>query len=1181
MPPTHPFVHLHLHTSYSLLDSTIKVKQAVKRAEKLEMPALAITDHSVMHGAITFYNACKSAGIKPIIGCEMNTCKDRHEKSRNAGRMSHLLLLAKDVEGYHNLARLSARAHLEGFYYKPRVDLELLAEYSKGLIATSCCMRGEIPQYLSDDLPDEAERVASQYREIFGAENYYLEVEDHGLSVQKRVNEELIRMSKNLDIPLVATNDVHYLDQKHAEAHDVLLSLQSQAKFRDEKRIRFEGKEYYFKTQEQMWELFGHVPDALHNTLEIMDRCNVQLKLNDEADLHFPIYPLPPEFKEDKDFLQDLAIEGIKNLYEGADITNPQSELEKTLEARFEKEFGVIQKTGYVNYFLVVWDFIAWAKKHKIPVGPGRGSGAGSLIAYAMGITAVDPLRFDLIFERFLNPDRVSPPDFDIDFCQTRRPEVIDYVKEFYGQENCAQIITFGTLGAKTVIRDIGRTMEIPLAYCDQLAKLIPEEPGMTLEKAESLNPDFKKALNDPQAQVIMKYARILEGLHRNQGTHAAGVVIGEKTLYDIIPLCRDKDGLPVAQYEMKPLEMTGLLKMDFLGLKTLSVIQEAVENIQTYQGVEFNIEELPLDDPKTFELLNRGDTVAVFQVESQGMRNLLRQFQADCIEDIIALIALYRPGPMDMIPDYIKRKSGQVTVEYPHPLLEPVLKETYGVFIYQEQIQRASNVLAGFTLAQGDILRRAMGKKDANIMADMKQKFVNGGKETNNIPEAKLVEIFDSIEKFASYGFNKSHSAAYAFISFQTAYLKAHYPAEFMAAVLSLEMGNAEKLTGFIAECKEMGMEVLPPNVQQSVNHFRPEDGNIRFGMAGIKGVGGAAVDSLVADREKNGGFESFMDFCTRLDSKVVNKRCLESLIKAGAFDWTNISRARLSNGIEFALQRAISLRRDREQGQGSLFDLMEGEQNQGEMNDDELPDIEAWPASEMLAYEKDLLGFYISGHPLEEFEWEIKTFSTHNFSELNKIAEKEDFRIGGLITEWRKFFTKAGSEMATFRLEGLDGHIPVVLFKETVQQFAEKLRDELPVMVAGEFSLRDDAPQMIANEVVVLEEVPGWYAEKASIHLSEAQVEEGKLRELREKLLNFKGGVPLHFCVSFPGGERVFLDSAGDFKVHPSHRFKTSVEHLFGEDTVFVKSNPKACKLPPRKRSFGGAPPADLGYN
>ncbi len=816
MPPTHPFVHLHLHTSYSLLDSTIKVKQAVQRAVKLEMPGLALTDHGVMHGAITFYNACQAAGIKPIIGCEMYTCANRNEKSRSSGTMSHLLLLAKDVEGYHNLARLSAIAHLEGFYYKPRVDMELLAKYSKGLIATSCCERGEIPFYILDDLHQEAERVAGQYREIFGPENFYLELEDHGKASEKKINAALIEMSKKLDIPLVATNDVHYLDQAHAEAHDVLLSLQSQAKFRDEKRIRFEGDQYYFKTQEEMWNLFGHAPEALHNTLEIMDRCNVVLKLNEEADLHFPIYPLPDNFDENS-YLEHLAVEGIKHRYKGADITHAQTEEEQTLLARFEKEFKVIKKTGYVNYFLVVWDFINWAREQGIPVGPGRGSGAGSLVAYALGITAIDPLHFDLIFERFLNPDRVSPPDFDIDFCQTRRPEVIDYVKDFYGAENCAQIITFGTLGAKTVIRDIGRTLEIPLAYCDNLAKMIPEEPGMTLAKAEKENPDFKKALQEPQAQQIMKYAKVLEGLHRNQGTHAAGVVIGEKTLHDIVPLCRDKDGLPVAQYEMKPLEMTGLLKMDFLGLKTLSVVREATDNIKEIHGIEIDPEDLPLDDEKTFELLNRGDTVAVFQVESQGMRNLLRQFQADCIEDLIALIALYRPGPMDMIPDYIKRKLGQVTVEYPHPLLETVLSETYGVFIYQEQVQRSANVLAGFTLAEGDVLRRAMGKKDAAIMADMKRKFVKGCEETNQISASKATEIFDLIEKFANYGWQIPLGRLRVHFLRQPA--KTHYPANSPARYCrwKWERGETRRIH---FECKEMGMEVHCRPRQPQLNH-------------------------------------------------------------------------------------------------------------------------------------------------------------------------------------------------------------------------------------------------------------------------------------------------------------------------------------------------------------------------
>ena len=1175
MPSEKPFVHLHVHSSYSLQDSTVKVKDGVKRAKKLGMPGLALTDHGVMHGAVTFFNACQDADITPIIGCEFYTCEDRHKKSSRDRTMHHLLLLAKDEQGYHNLARLSSMGMLEGFYYKPRIDLELIQEYSEGLIATSCCERGQIPQAILNGQIDQAEALAGQFQEIFGKGNFYLELEDHGKESEKQVCKELIAMSKRLDIPLVATNDVHYLDQRHADAHDLLLALQSQAKVADEQRIRFEGDQYYFKTAEEMWELFGEVPEALNNTLEIYEKCNVHLKLNKEADLHFPIYPLPDQFADDKAYLEHLAAEGIKHLYDGADILNPKTEQEILLSDRCKMEFGVIQKTGYVNYFLVVWDFIRWAKDHGIPVGPGRGSGAGSLVAYALGITAIDPIRFGLIFERFLNPDRVSPPDFDIDFCQTRRGEVIDYVKDFYGQENVAQIVTFGTMGAKTLIRDVGRTLDIPLDYCDKLAKLIPETPGMTLEKAMEENPDFKKAAaSEPEAKQILAYGKVLEGLHRNQGTHAAGIVIGEKTLCDIVPVCIDKEKQAAAQYEMKPLEMTGLLKMDFLGLKTLSVVQEACDNVKEVHGVEIDPNDLPLDDPKTFELLNRGDTVAVFQVESDGMRRLLRQFQADCIEDIIALIALYRPGPMDMIPDYIKRKHGQVEVEYPHALLEDVLKETYGVFIYQEQVQRAANVLAGFTLAQGDLLRRAMGKKIAEEMAKQKDAFVKGCVEVNDIPAKKASEVFDLIEKFASYGFNKSHSAAYAFISFQTAYLKAHYPAEFMAAVLSLEMGNAGKLQSFIKECQEMEMEVLPPNVQQSVNHFRPEEGNIRFGLAGIKGVGSAAVGNLVAEREKNGPYKGLIDFCVRVDAHLVNKKCMEALIQAGAFDWTGLSRARMFSGLEFAMSRADTIRADKASGQINMFDLMgAGGEAESETNDEDLPEVPLWPNSEMLAYEKFLLGFYITGHPLDDFSWEAETFATVKPEQVAECEEKSDVRCAGIITEWRKFFNRKGQPMASFRLEGLQGSVDTVLFGEAAQKYSDKLHDELPVIVAGSVKFRNEEAQIAIEEVCALEKAPDLYARKASVHLAEAQVNEADLRKLREMLVNHSGVVPLHFCVTFPTGEKVFLDSDSEFKVHPDHAFKHAVEHLFGEDTVYVQPRSDIYRHPRQPRSFGMA--------
>ncbi len=1172
MANSKPFVHLHLHSSYSLLDSSIHLKDAVKQAKKLGMPALALTDHAVMHGTINFYNYCKQENINPIIGCEVYTCADRHDKSRKAGGMNHLLLLATGEEGYHNLARLSALAHLEGFYYKPRVDMELLERYSGGLIATSCCERGEIPAAILDGLNDRADEIAGRYREIFGKENFYLELEDHGKESEKRVCRELLAMSKRLDIPLVATNDVHYMKQAHAEAHDLLMCLQMQTKFRDDRRPKFATDQYYFKTPEEMWDLFGETPEALYNTLAIAERCNLRLKLEKEAPLHFPVYDVPEEHDLNT-YLTHLTVEGLKKLYDGADIENPKSELEQTLKARFEKEFGVIQRTGFVNYFLVVWDFINYAKSQKIPVGPGRGSGAGSLVAYALGITAIDPLRFDLIFERFLNPDRVSPPDFDIDFCQTRRGEVIEYVKRKYGHENCAQIITFGTLGAKTIIRDLGRVLEIPLANCDKLAKMIPEDPGMTLKKAEEANPEFKQAIKtDPEAKQILQHAKVLEGLHRNQGTHAAGVVIGETTLMDIVPLCRDKEGQAVAQYEMKPLEMTGLLKMDFLGLKTLSVVQEAVDLIRDIHGVEIDPETIPLDDPKTFELLNRGDTVAVFQVESRGMRDLLRQFQADRIEDLIALIALYRPGPMDMIPDYIKRKHGTMKLDYPHPLLEQVLKETYGVFIYQEQVQKAANVLAGFSLAQGDLLRRAMGKKDQAIMADMRQKFIAGCKDVNDIPEKQAGEIFDLIQKFASYGFNKSHSAAYAFISFQTAYLKAHFPAEFMAAVLSLEIGNADKLTGFIAECKEMGMNVLPPNVQQSENRFRTENGDIRFGLAGVKGVGGAAVDTIVAERKAKGPFKSFMDFCLRVNTREVNKRCIESLIKSGAFDWTGLNRARMFNGMEFALQRGESTRADREQGQTSIFDLLDdGGGSQENAGDDELPECDPWPVSEMLAYEKDLLGFYISGHPLEEFEWEIQTYGITKLEELQDLEEGTQVRMGGLITEWRRFFTKSETEMATFRMEGLTGSVPAVMFQEAVQSYGRSLADNIPVMAAGECRARDGAKQITINEIVPLSNVATWYAEKASIHIPESQVTPERMHSLREVCKRHTGHIPVVLCVMFDDGKRVFLSSDAAFHVTPTHKFVLDVEHLLGEGCVYVQALQDVHKSPPRKRDFG----------
>ncbi len=1169
-----PFVHLHLHSSYSLQDSSIQVKAAVKQASKLGMPAIALTDHAVLHGAITFFKACRAAEINPIVGCEMYVCRDHKDKNRaTAGRNSHLLLLAKDIEGYHNLARLSSIAHLEGFYYKPRIDFDLLSQYSEGLIATSCCERGQIPQMILDGNEKDALELAGRYSELFGPGNFYLELEDHGKESEKRVCRGIVEMSKKLNLPLVATNDVHYMKQADAESHDLLLCLQSQAKFRDERRMRFETDQYYFKTADEMWKLFGEIPESLHNTVAIAEQCKLHIKLEKEADLHFPSYDVPEEHNHES-YLHELTVNGIKRLYNGADIENPESEEEKLLRARYDMELGVIKKTGYVNYFLVVWDFIHWAKKQGVPVGPGRGSGAGSLVAYATGITAIDPIRFDLIFERFLNPDRVSPPDFDIDFCQGRRGEVIDYVKRKYGHENCAQIATFGTLGAKTVIRDLARVLEIPLPESDKLAKMVPDDIGITLPEAIEKNPELKQAVNsDPMAKQIVKHAKVLEGLHRNLGTHAAGVVIGETLLHDIIPLCRDKEGMAVAQYEMKPLEMTGLLKMDFLGLKTLTVIREAADNVKAHQGVDIDPETIDLADKKTFELLAKGDTVAVFQVESDGMQRLLRDFQADKIEEIIALIALYRPGPMEMIPGYIECKHGRKPIEYPHALLEPVLKETYGVFIYQEQVQRAANVLAGFTLAQGDLLRRAMGKKDATIMAEMKAKFVKGCGEVNDIPAAKATEVFELIEKFASYGFNKSHSAAYSFLTFQTAFFKAHYRPEFMAAVLSLEMGNAEKLTFFIDHCRDSGMEVLPPNVQQSSQRFRPENGHIRFGLAGIKNVGGAAVEALVAERDQNGPYKSFMDFCYRNDPQVVNKRSIEGLIKAGGFDWCGISRSRLLAGMEFALSRAEEKRQDEARGQTNLFAMLDGGgENAGEMSDDELPPEEPWPNAMMLAFEKELLGFYISGHPLDDFRLECEQLPTHSVEALQKLEPRESVRVCGLLDNWRLFFNKNEQQMASFRLTGLGGtHVECIMFSQAAQTYAAKMQNELPVILAGETKERDGNVQVSVDEIFPLTQGAELYAEGALLRLQRADATVEKLQELRSCVQKHKGHTPMQFEVLLENGAKVRLNSDGQFRMQVGIDMVDLIANLFGDTSFQLVARKKSHRFPPKKRSFG----------
>lgn len=1158
-----PFAHLHFHTQYSLLDGACKVNASMKRARDLGMDSLAITDHGVLYGIIDFYKSAQKAGIKPLLGCEVYTtppgiAMSERKTGVDGSQSQHLVLLAENRVGYQNLMRLVSKGHLDGFYYKPRIDKALLREYSEGIIGLSACLKGEIPEYIVKGNMNAAMETTEEYIDILGKENFYLELQDHGIAEQRIANEGILEIAKKTGLKTVVTNDVHYVDAGHAPAHDCMICLQGQTVMSDPNRMRYGSDQFYMKSPDEMWAAWGDHADALMNTVEIAERCNVDLNLGKE--FHFPTYDVPEGFTQ-KNYLIHVAKRGLARLYDGVDIDNPKNPDEKKIAERFYYELGIIERTKFINYFLVVWDFIQYAHDHKIPVGPGRGSGAGSILAYALGITGIDPLRYNLIFERFLNPERVSPPDFDIDFCQARRGEVIEYVKNKYGRENVAQIITFGTLGAKTVIRDVGRVLEIPFAECDRLAKLIPEEPGMTLDKALAQSPDFKKATEtDDHLRRIMQYATVLEGMSRQPGTHAAGVVIGEKPLIEILPLARDKDKEVVTQFEMKPMEETGLLKMDFLGLKTLTVIREALNNIEKIHGQEIDISAISMKDKKTFELLNRGDTIGVFQVESQGMRELLRRIGIDRFEDLIAMIALYRPGPMNMLDDFVARKHGKVKLTYDHPLLEAVLQETYGIMLYQEQVQQAARDLAGFSLGEGDMLRRAMGKKDPDIMKKYREKFVKGCKETNRIEKPLATKIFDNIERFAGYGFNKSHSAAYAIISWQTAYLKAHHPAEFMAGLLSSEMGNTDKLPVFIAECKAMGMDVLPPSVNESDTRFTPVGNTIRFGLAGVKNVGAGAVEVLVNERNKNGPFKGLLDFCMRLGGGLVNRKMLESLVQCGAFDFTGYPRGRLFPGIEFALNRATEEQRDKASGQTSLFDLMAHDDGPQSNTDEELPEGDSWPLAQMLAAEKELLGFYISGHPLSEYEWALNHFATHTLSDCSDLPGGTHVRVGGLVTGYVKRFTKKTQEpMGSFQLEGLSDTISAVAFPETFRNYGVYLFEDAAVMVGAEIRAGEQN-ELTVNEIYPLDQVHKPFAQRISVHLPTAHTDENTLHKVVEIVKKHPGETPLILCLIFPGDQKIFINAASKLYAAATHELAEELEKFLGEDSVYVAANRKS---------------------
>ena len=1048
--PLEPFVHLHVHTEYSTLDGANRIPDLMAKAAKYEMPALAMTDHGNLYGIVEFYLQAKKHGIKPIFGCEiyMAPCS-MHEKKRVPGQKNayHLTVLAKNDVGFSNLVKLVSKAHLEGVYYKPRVDKECLNEHREGLLALSGCLAGEVNQHIINDQLDFARKSLGEYVDIFGKDDFYLEIHDHGLEAQHKCTQQMKEFSKEFDLKLVACNDVHFLNKDDHEAHDVMICIGTGSQVHDEKRLHY-PEDVYFKSSEEMFELFKDTPEACRNTIEVANKCNVELVLDSTSSEKYPEFDSPDGSPRD-DYFRKLCLKGLEERY-GAERAANDPELME----RLDYEIGIMTKMGFVSYFLITWDFIDWAKRQGIPVGPGRGSAAGSLVAYVMGITDLCPIKFSLIFERFLNPERVSPPDVDVDFCQSRRGEVIEYVRQKYGERAVSHIITFGTLGAKSVIRDVGRVLGMGYTEADRISKMIPAELGITLSGARAKNPELAEAIeNDGKVQQLWKYATYLEGITRGTGIHAAGVVIGDRALDEFIPLTRGNEGEVVTQLAMGPLTEFGMLKMDFLGLKTLTVIQDAVDLMHEFVP-DFDITKISDDDAATYELLSAGQTIAVFQLESGGMINLCKQFGVSDLEDISALLALYRPGPMDLIPDYIARKKGEKEIAYEHPLLETVCSNTYGIMIYQEQVQKAANVLAGYSLGQADLLRRAMGKKDVTKMQIERQRFVEGCEATNKIKPKKANKIFDLLEKFAGYGFNKSHSCAYGLITYQTAFLKANYPVEFMAAVLSNEINNTEKISVFVNECKAMGIEILPPDINRSQIKFSPErlgdvsqngrDGNgkaIRYGLAAIKGVGAGAMQHVLEIRETE-EFTSLENFATRVDSKSVNRKVMESLIKSGAFDFTDETRPDLYARIGQVVASSQAATKDRQSGQTSLFDALDVTSVAPVAVDQEEV---AWTKDEMLGFEKELLGFYVTGHPLDSYRNTILSKArVKSYLEIEELETGKDTKhefMAFVSTAAIKYTKAKGLPFAILLTEDLHASAEVLVWNDVFEKTSREL--------------------------------------------------------------------------------------------------------------------------------------------
>ncbi|UMZ74494.1 DNA polymerase III subunit alpha [Natranaerofaba carboxydovora] len=1154
------FVHLHVHTQYSLLDGASRVKELIEMVKEKNMNAVAITDHGVMYGVVDFYKEARAKGIKPILGSEVYVSpRTRFDKDPKIdSNQYHLVLLAENETGYKNLMKLVTKSYLEGFYYKPRVDTELLERHSEGLIALSACLGGEIPTSILKSDYEKAKEKAMQYKSIFGENNFFLELQDHGLPEEKQVNAELVRLSRELDIGLVATNDIHYLEKKDASTHDVLLCIQTGKEINDSERMKFPCDEFYLKSPDEMKELFSECPGAIANTAKIAERCDVELDL---GSLHLPYFEVPEGYDE-KTYLRKLCYEGLEERY---------SEITSEIKERLDYELDVIEQMGYSSYFLIVWDFVRFAHENGILVGPGRGSAAGSLVAYCLSITNIDPLKYGLLFERFLNPARVNMPDIDIDFCYEKREKVIDYVVEKYGGEHVAQIMTFGTMQARAAVRDVGRVLGYSYGEVDKIAKMIPHVLGVTIDDALKENNELLELYKaDNDIKELIDISRSIEGLYRHASTHAAGIVISKEPLTEYVPLQKNSDQV-VTQFPMGTLEELGLLKMDFLGLKTLTMLNNAVQIIYNSRGEKIDLDKISFEDEKTFKLIQDAKTLGIFQLESSGMRNVLKDMKPGRFEDIIAVSALFRPGPMEQIPTFIKSKHGEQKIEYPHPKLEPILKETYGIMVYQEQIMQVANIIAGFSLGEADLLRRAIGKKKKNILDEQRVKFVEGC--VNNGYDRELGEkIYELIVKFADYGFNKSHSAAYAYLAYQSAYLKANYPTEFMAALLTNSMDDSDKISLYIEDLKQLDLEILPPDINESLVNFTVvEPGKIRFGLAAVKNVGKAAVEEIISTREEDEKFTSFLDFVNRVDLRACNRKTLESLIKVGAFDDFGTNRKKLLSVLDEVIHQAQVLNREREKGQMSMWDLVDEEAPGIEVK---FPDFEEFGLKERLSMEKELLGFYVSGHPLEEYRDKTQELSIPYISTINQYGDGSNVNICGIKNNINVITTKKGDLMAFLTLEDMTGSVEVVVFPPEYEGIKDYIDSEDPLFVEGRLDKKeDDEIKIICKDIRLLKEVNkgelknknNGYNNVNNNGYSSDQIENNKsiyikiedsqhhlLEKLKELLKKEKRELPVF--IYFPKEKRV-KKVPQEYWASLDRKFIGEVKNMLGSDAIRIK--------------------------